>query len=75
VINWIEQMAKQTKPVTADVLERPGISPEELFDLGLMPGSRNGIYAACNRGDIECFRMGRRIIIPTAPLKRKLGIA
>jgi hypothetical protein len=35
---------------------------------------RNGIYAACATGEIECFRMGKKIIIPTAPLLRKLGI-
>jgi hypothetical protein len=59
----------------AGVLQRPGISPDELHRLGLMPVSRNAIYDACKRGDIECFRVGKRIIIPTAPLRRKLGLA
>jgi hypothetical protein len=62
-------------PLTAqEMLQRPGISPDELYLLNLMPVSRNGIYSACSRGEIECFRIGRRIIIPTAPLRRKLGI-
>jgi hypothetical protein len=70
VINRNETMTKTIKSVSSDVLQRAGISPDELFDLNLIPGSRNSIYAACNRGDIQCFRMGRRIIIPTAPLRK-----
>jgi hypothetical protein len=66
--------AKNQKPSVKDGLERPGISPDELYRLKVMPVSRNAIYDACNRGDIECFRVGKKIIIPTAPLRRKLGI-
>ena len=55
-------------------LQRPGISPEELYELGILPVGRNGIYDACNRGEIECFRIGKKIVISTAPLRRKLGI-
>jgi hypothetical protein len=57
-----------------DILNRPGISPDQLYRAHLMPLSRNLIYAACNTGEIECFRVGKKIIIPTAPLRRKLGI-
>ena len=54
---------------------RATISPEELYaaSSGQM-GGRNTIYDACERGDIECFRNGKRIFIPTAPLRRKLGL-
>ena len=55
-------------------MQRPTITPDELFKLELMPVSRNGIYDACKTGQIECFRLGRKIVIPTAPLRRKLGI-
>lgn len=55
-------------------LSRPAISPEDVYKLRLMPLSRNGVYDACRRGDIECFRVGKRIVIPTAPLRRKLGL-
>ena len=66
---------KQNEPRSgADLLQRPTITPDELFKLDLMPVSRNGIYDACNTGQIECFRLGRKIVIPTAPLRRKLGI-
>jgi hypothetical protein len=54
---------------------RPGISPDELLASNVFKVSRNGLYAAINRGDIESFRFGKKIIIPTAPLLRKLGIA
>lgn len=58
----------------ASALTAPTISPEELHKLKLLPVSRNGIYDACNRGEIECFRIGKKIVIPTAPLRRKLGL-
>jgi hypothetical protein len=56
------------------VLKKPAITPDQLFAAGLLPMSRNLIYAACNTGEIECFRVGKKIIIPTAGLRRKLGI-
>jgi hypothetical protein len=58
----------------AAVLRLPGISPDQLYKLGIIPLSRNGIYDACNRGEIESFRLGKKIVIPTAPLRRKLGM-
>jgi hypothetical protein len=68
------QRKARAKPSAKNALHRPGISPDELYRLRVMPVSRNAIYDACNRGDIECFRVGKKIIIPTAPLRRKLGI-
>jgi hypothetical protein len=41
----------------------------------VIPGSRNGTYEALKRGDIDNFRIGDKILIPTAPLRRKLGLA
>jgi hypothetical protein len=55
-------------------LQRPGISPDDLYELGILPVGRNSIYDACNKGEIECFRIGKKIVIATAPLRRKLGI-
>jgi hypothetical protein len=55
-------------------LLRPGISPDELYELGILPVGRNSIYDACHSGEIECFRIGKKIVIATAPLRRKLGI-
>ena len=35
---------------------------------------RNQAYEACRCGEIESFRIGKKIVIPTAPLRKKLGI-
>ena len=72
-------MAKTSKrsakaPAAAAVLQLPCISVGQLFRARLMPLSLNLIYAACNTGEIECFRVRNKIVIPTAPLRRKLGM-
>lgn len=67
-------MAKPQAAKAITVLSNPAITPDQLFESGLMPLSRNSIYAACNTGEIECIRIGKKIVIPTAPLRRKLGI-
>ena len=36
--------------------------------------SRNGTYAAAERGDIKTVRFGRLLKVPTAWLKAKLGL-
>ncbi|HYI30320.1 MAG TPA: hypothetical protein VD863_20970 [Bradyrhizobium sp.] len=56
-----------------ELLSRPSLTPEQTREI--IPLSRNGIYDAIKRGDIEVIRMGRRIVVPTAPLRRKLGMA
>jgi hypothetical protein len=55
-------------------LSKPAISPEELYNLKILPSGRNSIYEALHKGEIECFRIGKKIVIPTAPLRRKLGM-
>jgi len=49
------------------------VSPEQLYETGSF-GGRNTVYESCANGEIECFRMGKRIFIPTKPLARKLGM-
>jgi hypothetical protein len=49
------------------------ISPDELHETGQM-GGRNAIFNACNRGELPCFRMGRRIFIKSDALKQMLGM-
>jgi hypothetical protein len=71
----------KTKLVDA-LLRKPTISPDELHNSGVIPIGRNSIYEACNSflrspqsgTGIECFRVNKKIIIPTAPLRKKLGI-
>jgi hypothetical protein len=73
-------MAKQAKArttprdkVEALLRQNATTGPEQLYETGAF-GGRNTVYDACSNGTIECFRMGKRIIIPTAPLRKKLGI-
>jgi hypothetical protein len=76
------QRKKRRNVNIVDLLEKPTISPEELHETGAMPVGINGIYDALHSylnspesgTGIECFRVNRRIIIPTGPLRRKLGI-
>jgi hypothetical protein len=35
--------------------------------------SRNSSYAAAERGDLPTIRMGRRIVVPVAALRRLIG--
>ncbi|WOH70664.1 DNA-binding protein [Bradyrhizobium sp. NDS-1] len=37
--------------------------------------SRNSSYEAAKRGEIETIRVGRLLKVPTAPLRKKLGMA
>ena len=36
--------------------------------------SRNPAYEACRSGQIPSLRIGRKIVVPTAPLRKMLGI-
>lgn len=36
--------------------------------------ARNASYAAVQRGDIPSIRIGGKITVPTAPLRKMLGI-
>lgn len=36
--------------------------------------ARNQAYEAVRRGEIPSLRFGGRIVVPTAPLKRMLGL-
>jgi hypothetical protein len=60
----VEQVREILSPPTTSV-EKAGRV------LGL---SRNVAYEAAARGDFASIRMGRRILLLTAPLRRQLGI-
>ncbi len=36
---------------------------------------RNQAYQAAARGELPVLRLGRRLLVPTAPLQRMLGLA
>jgi hypothetical protein len=64
----------QKRRAPDEVLRRHAISPEELFQLDLMPLSRAGVYDACARGEFETFRIGKKIMILTESVRRKLKL-
>ena len=49
----------------------PTISVEEAAVL--LGVSRSAAYRAAKAGQLRTFRMGRRLLVPTAPLLRMLG--
>jgi hypothetical protein len=58
----------------ADALNRPTLSVPNAGAVfyGL---SRNSSYEAAKRGDIPTIRIGRKILVPVAPLAAKLGLS
>jgi hypothetical protein len=54
------------------ILARPAITPSDA--LKVLPISRNGLYEALRRGEIKSVRLGKKILVPTGPLRRQLGI-
>lgn len=56
-----------------DPAEQPLLKPEAL--VGMIPGlRRSAVYAAVARGDIPSIRIGSRIYVPTAELRRRWGL-
>jgi hypothetical protein len=56
------------------LLARPTITPDQLFQSGVLPLSRNGVYGAIRRGEIDVISIGRKKAVITASLRRKLGL-
>lgn len=54
------------------LLSRPTLTADELA--GVLRTSRNGAYDAIRRGEVETIKVGRKIKVLTAPLRRKLGM-
>ena len=58
----------------ADIRDRATISVDEALPLP-QPISKAAIYRGCESGEIPSIRVGRRVLIPVAPLLRLLGDA
>jgi hypothetical protein len=56
------------------LLARPTITPHELYLTRVLPLTRNGVYDAIKRGEIEVLEFGKKKAIVTASLRRKLGL-
>jgi hypothetical protein len=72
--------ARQVMTLEQLLTTRSVVSPDDLALCGF-PASRMTIYAWCRahlhgeKDGIECTRLGRKIVIPTAPLRVKFHIA
>ena len=60
------------KDAVAQILARPTITVADA--LKVLPISRNGLYEAIRRGDIKTVKLGKKILVPTGPLRRQFGI-
>jgi hypothetical protein len=63
-----------TKREIEELLDRPTITPDELLRAGILPLSRNGIYEAIKRGELDAIAFGKKKAIITASLRKKLGL-
>ena len=59
--------------ILEDALSRPTLSVPNAGAVfyGL---SRNGSYEAAKRGDLPTIRIGRKIVVPVAPIAERLGL-
>lgn len=57
-----------------ELLARPTITPDELLRSKILPLSRNGIYEAIKRGDLQAMEIGKKKAILTTPLRKQLGL-
>lgn len=62
------------KQVEALLRRQHTITPAELCATRILPLCQTAIYDAIRRGDIESISCGWKKAIPTAPLRRKLGL-
>jgi hypothetical protein len=63
-----------TQQEIRELLGQLTITPDELYQSGILKVSRNGIYAAIKRGEIEAIETGHKKAVITAPLRKKLGL-
>ena len=64
-----------TKQEIEELLSRPAITPDQLLQSKILPIGRNSIYEAISSGEIEAIKVGKKKLILTAPLRKKLGMA
>jgi hypothetical protein len=55
-----------------EILSRPAISASDAAKVYNV--SQNQIYAMAKTGEIESVRLRGRVIFPTAPMRKRLGI-
>jgi hypothetical protein len=71
----VKQAQPKIRPTEAEILQalRGLITTVEIA--GAAYGlARNSAYEAIRRGDIEHIRIGGKIVCPTAPIRKRLGL-
>lgn len=53
---------------------KPLMTPMELIECGVLPHRKTAIYGAIERGEIPSIRIGSRLLIPVAELRRQWGL-
>jgi excisionase family DNA binding protein len=72
-INSLQRATPMKSRLTiADLRQRPTITVREYADF--VGVSVDAVYEAAARGELKVLRLGRRVLLPTAPLLRDLGI-
>jgi hypothetical protein len=56
-----------------DPATKPFHKPRELVDLGFASDMKT-IYGAISRGEIPVVRVGRKMLVPTAWIRRAMGL-
>jgi hypothetical protein len=59
-------------PPVLDPVTKPFHVPRDLVRLGF--GDPKTIYSAINRGDIPVLRVGRKMLVPTAWIRRAMAL-
>jgi hypothetical protein len=62
-----------TSPSTDNDWRSRAVIPIWPDTAGILGVARQTCYDACERGDIPTIRIGRRIVVPVAALRRLLG--
>jgi hypothetical protein len=62
-------MDQNLRELLVSNLTVPVDTAAKIFGIG-----RNAAYDACKTGDIPSIRIGGRIAVPTAPLRKMLGL-
>lgn len=57
-----------------EILAKVTITPDQLHRSKILPLSRNAIYQAIERGEIDAIKLGRKKVIVMSALRKKLGI-
>lgn len=62
------------KQPVPDPHDQPTVNVDDIYENEWLPISRAGLYEQVRNGTIPSIKLGRRIVVPTAALRRMLGL-